>query len=75
MDLTSEYMGIDSECQLFRELPDSLNKKIDRSVYNRRKRKLFFATEIIRKELSYEFNEFENYYIEDILSLEVVKLS
>lgn len=75
MNLTSEYMNIDSECQLFRDLPDCLKNKIDRSVYNRRKRKLFFATEFIRKELSFKFNEFENYFIVDSMPLEVVKLS
>ena len=39
VDLTSEYMGIDSEHQLFRVLPKELKDKIERSVYNRRKRK------------------------------------
>lgn len=39
INLTSEYMGIDSECQLFRVLPINLQQKIERSVYNRRKKK------------------------------------
>jgi len=26
MNLTAEYMGIDSECQLFRDIPSSLKK-------------------------------------------------
>ncbi|TSD99908.1 IS982 family transposase, partial [Aquimarina algiphila] len=34
IDLTSEYMSIDSECQLFRILPSNLSAKIERSVYN-----------------------------------------
>lgn len=38
--LTAEYMGIDSENNLFRQLPIFLSNKIERSVYNRRKRKL-----------------------------------
>lgn len=29
IDLTSEYMGIDSEYQLFRILPDKLNLRIE----------------------------------------------
>lgn len=37
IDLTSEYMSIDSEYQLFRRLPFSLFSKIEPSVYNRRK--------------------------------------
>jgi hypothetical protein len=75
MNLTSEYMSIDSECQLFRILPDVLNSKIERSVYNRRKRKLFTAIEFIREKLSERFNEFEDYYIVDSMPLEVTKLS
>jgi hypothetical protein len=75
MNLTAEYMSIDSECQLFREISLDLKNKIERSVYNRRKRKLFFAIEYIRNELSNKFNEFENYFVVDSMPLEVVKLS
>jgi len=56
-------MGIDIECQLFRKTPFSLKSKIERSVYNRRKRKLFQPLEFIRKLLASKFNESENYYI------------
>ncbi len=41
MNLTAEYISIDSECQLFREILIDLKSKIERSVYNRKKRKLF----------------------------------
>ena len=75
MNLTAEYMSIDSECQLFREISIDLKNKIERSVYNRRKRKLFFAIEFIRNELSNKFNEFENYFVVDSMPLEVVKLA
>lgn len=75
MNLTSEYMSIDSECQLFRILPKGLISKIERSVYNRRKRKLFSAMEFLREKLSDKFNAFENYYIVDSMPLEVTKLS
>ncbi len=75
INLTSEYLSIDSECQLFRVLPSDLLTKIERSVYNRRKRKLFFAIEFIRNKLSDSFNEFENYFVIDSMPLEVVKLS
>ncbi len=75
MNLTAEYMSIDSECQLFRILPKVLKKQIERSVYNRRKRKLFFAIEFIRNELSNKFTEFEDYFVVDSMPLEVVKLS
>ena len=46
IDLTSEFMGIDSERDLFRKLPASLTSKIERSVFNRRKRALFSHREI-----------------------------
>lgn len=75
MNLTSEYMSIDNECQLFRIIPEVLSNKIERSVYNRRKRKLFTAMVFIRKKLSDKFNEFEDHYIVDSMSLEVTKLS
>ena len=39
--LTAEYLSIDSECQLFRKIPESIKSKIERSVFNRRRRKLF----------------------------------
>ena len=75
MNLTSEYISIDSENHLFRIIPECLRNKIERSVYNRRKRKLFTAIEFIRDKLSEKFNEFENYYIVDSMPLEVAKLS
>ena len=36
MDITAEYMSIDSEYQLFRILQKKLYDLIERSVYNRR---------------------------------------
>jgi len=74
IDLTSEYMSIDSEYQLFRVLPSCLYSKIERSVYNRRKRKLFFHRELIRKKLANRISS-NNYYIVDSMPLEVCKLS
>ena len=59
LNLTAEYLGFDSETDLFRKLPISLSSKIERSVYNRRKRKLFPYIELIRSKLSHVFNEFE----------------
>ncbi len=75
INLTAEYMGIDSECQLFREMPESLTSQIERSVYNKRKRKLFLAMDEIRAIISDKFNEFEQYYVVDSMPLEVAKLS
>ena len=68
MNLTTEYLSIDSECQLFRLIPKKLKDEIERPVYNRRKRKLFDSIEFIRNELSTKFTEFENYYIVDSIA-------
>ncbi len=75
INLTAEYIGVDSECQLFRILPLHLKNRIERSVYNRRKRRLFDAQNKIRLKLSNYFNEFENYFIVDSMPLEVCKMS
>ena len=55
VNLTSEYFGIDSECHLFRLLPNQLSSRIERSVYNRRKRNLFAFQEQIRLKLARKF--------------------
>lgn len=68
-------MSIDSECQVFRVIPKALRSKIECSVYNRRRRKLFTAMEFIREKLSAKFNEFEDHYILDLMPLEVTILS
>lgn len=75
INLTSEYMSIDSEHQLFRILPIEIKSLIERSVYNRRKRKLFNHMERIRKLLSEKFNGSEKYFLVDSMPLEVCKLS
>ena len=37
LSLTAEFMGIDSENDLFRRLPQKILTKIERSVYNKRR--------------------------------------
>lgn len=59
---------IDSENHLFRLLPDFLRLKIERSVYNRRKRRLFPYLEKLRQCLS-------ECFIVDSMPLEICKLS
>ena len=76
IDLTAQYMSIDSEHQLFRILRSiDFKNLIDRTVYNRRKRGLINFIEQIRVTLSEKFNEFEEYFIVDSMPLEVCKLS
>jgi len=74
IDLTSEYMSIDSEYQLFRILPDYLSHRIERSVYNRRRRGLFYYREQLRKKIAAQVSS-NDYYIVDSMPLEVCKLS
>ena len=75
LDITAESLGIDSEYQLFRTLPSPLSSKIERSVYNRRRRRLFFVKERIRKALAEKLTSSENYFIVDSMPLEICKLS
>ncbi len=64
--ILAEFKSIDSEYQLFREIKDfDIASKIERSVYNRRKRKLFPFIEEIRLKMVEKFNDFENYFIVD----------
>jgi hypothetical protein len=74
MNITAEYMGICSELQLFRDIKNTfLESLIERSVYNRRKRGLFFQIEQIRTVLVKDFNEFENVFVIDSMPLEICK--
>lgn len=75
IDLTSEYMGIDSEYQLFRNLPLVLSARIERSVYSRRLHRLFFHREQLRTQLSNQVLSDTDYLIVDSMPLKVCKLS
>jgi|SRR5690606_14770889 len=74
IDLTSEFMGIDSERDLFRKLPVDLASRIERSVYNRRKRRLFVYREQLRKKLAGHVGT-RGCYIVDSIPLEVCRES
>lgn len=73
--LVAEYLGIDSEYELFRKLPVSLSSLIERSVYNRRKRKLFPFIERIQEKMSHTIISDEEYHIIDSMPLEICKIS
>ena len=75
LSITVEYMGIVSENNLFRLLLESISSKIERSVYNRRRRKLVNHIDGIRLKLAEHFNEFEDFFTVDSMPLEVCKLS
>jgi len=69
-------MSIDSENSLFKQiLPGEIPNLIERSQFNKRRRKLFlFSEEVILKLVS-RFLEFENYFIVDSMPLEICKFS
>ena len=73
--LTAEFMSIDSENHLFRQIPETIRCKIERSVYNRRKRRLANTINDLRMKIAGSFNEFEKFFIIDSMPVEVCKLS
>ena len=76
LSLTAEFMSIDSETSLFNQLENGqIINLIERSQYNKRRRKLFYYSEELRKILYNKFNEFENFFVIDSMPLEVCKMS
>ena len=76
LNLTAEYMSINTELQLFRYLKStSLENKIERSVYNKRRRKLFDYTEAIRKRISEKFIHFTDVFIVDSMPSQICSYS
>lgn len=69
LNLTSEYLSIDSENLLFKKLNgeymNEFPRLIDRTQYNRRKKSLFHQTELVRKQLSGTFSEHEEVFVID----------
>ena len=76
LSLTAEYMSIDSENALFNQLQgDQIYNLIERSQFNKRRRRLFGLTEKIRSELSRCFVENEDHFIVDSMPMEICKWS
>lgn len=76
LSLTAEYMSIDSENSLFKQLQGAtMDNLIERSQFNKRRRQLFGLAEKIRKELSRFFVENEDYFIVDSMPMEICKWS
>lgn len=74
LSFTAEYMSIDSESSLFRQISGvDLPNLIERSQYNKRRRNLFGFTEKLRQLLASKFIEFEKYFIVDSMPLEICK--
>ncbi len=76
LSLTAEFMSIDSENSLFKEIDkQQIPNLIERSQFNKRRRKLFLFLEEIRTKLASRFLEFEDYFIVDSMPLEICKFS
>ena len=76
LSLTAEFMSIDSENSLFKQLNQAeIPNLIERSQFNKRRRKLFLFSEEIRTKLAKEFLEIEDYFIVDSMPLEICKFS
>ena len=59
LSLTAEFMSIDSENSLFKEINNQqIPNLIERSQFNKRRRKLFFFLEEVRTKLASRFLEF-----------------
>jgi hypothetical protein len=76
LSLTAEFMSIDSENSLFKEINNQqIPNLIERSQFNKRRRKLFFFLEEVRVKLASHFLEFEDYFIVDSMPLEICKFA
>ncbi|MCP3680317.1 MAG: IS982 family transposase [Gammaproteobacteria bacterium] len=74
LNLTAEYMSINTELQLFRYLKGTcLEPMIERSVYNKRRKKLFNYTEAIRKRISEMFAHFTDVFVLDSMPSPICK--
>ena len=63
LSLTAEFMSIDSENDLFRQVTNAeIPNLIERSQFNKRRRKLFGFSEAIRMALASKFTEMEDVY-------------
>ena len=76
LSLTAEFMSIDSENSLFKLVtPNDISNLIERSQFNKRRRKLFLFSEEVRTKLASFFLDFEDYFIVDSMPLEICKFS
>jgi hypothetical protein len=67
-------MSIDSENDLFRKFYQTISDKIERSVYDQRRRKLLKHLDIICLKLASFFNELEDYFVVDCTPLDLCEL-
>ncbi len=75
LSLAAESVGIDSELNLFKQLPSEVKNRIERSVYNKRRRNLIPHYQRIQKVIANLIVPCEEYHLIDSMPLEVCKLS
>jgi len=75
LSIAAETLGIDSERFLFKQLPEEINGLIERSVYNRRLRRLSPKIESLRQKVVSLLERHNDTYVIDSMPLEVCKLS
>jgi hypothetical protein len=74
LSLTAEFMSIDSENYLFKLIDESqIPNLIERSQFNKRRKKLFSFTDQVRSCLYSRFTDYEDYFIIDSMPLEICK--
>lgn len=74
LSLAAENQDIDSECYLFKRILLEINTKIERYVYNRRRRKLSFKIEQFRQQIATQLGPEESCYFVDSMPLEICKM-
>ena len=75
LSITAETHGIDSENYLFQHLPDPVKGRIERSVYNRRRRALAFKINQLQQTMAAQINTDETYHLIDSMPVEICKLA
>ena len=75
LSLAAEASGIDSELLLFQQLPDDLLHKIERSVYNKRRRRLSLKTQELQQRLANAVIAQESHLLIDSMPIEICRPS
>ena len=75
LTLAAESVGIDSERYLFKQLPNALIGRIERLVYNRRRRHLGVKIEQFRQQIVNRLSPSAACYLIDSMPLETCKIS
>jgi len=75
LSLAAEAASIDSELNLFTQLPPQVQGLIERTVYNKRRRQLASVIEHLRQQVAERIIPNETYHLIDSMPLEVCKYS